>query len=160
MPSFDVVSEVDHHELGNAVDQAVRELSTRFDFKGKNARIEQQDNTINLIAEGEFQTRQILEILQNKLTKRGIDIDCIEIGELSTNVSEARLPVTVREGIEKDLARKMIKLIKETKLKVQAQIQQDQLRVSGKNRNDLQSVIAMLKEAKLKFPLQFTNFRD
>lgn len=160
MPSFDVVSEVDQHELANAVDQAVRELSTRFDFKGKNARIERQESTINLIAEGEFQTRQILEILQNKLTKRGIDIDCIEIGELSTNISEARLPIIVREGIEKDLARKMIKLIKETKLKVQAQIQEDQLRVSGKNRNDLQGVIAMLKDAKLDFPLQFTNFRD
>jgi cyclic-di-GMP-binding protein len=160
MPSFDVVSEIDQHELSNAIDQSTRELSTRFDFKGTKARIERQDNTINLIAEAEFQTRQILDILQGKLTNRGIDIDCLEIGDAASNVSETRLPITVREGVDKELARKMIKLIKDSKLKVQAQVQQDQVRVTGKNRNDLQSVIAMLKESNLDFPLQFKNFRD
>ncbi len=160
MPSFDIVSEVDQHELTNAVDQATRELSTRFDFKGTNARIERNDNVITLIAEAEFQTRQILEILQNKLGGRGIDIDCLELGTVSTNVAEARLPITVREGVDKDLARKMTKLIKDSKLKVQSQIQQNQLRVTGKSRNDLQNVISMLKAAKLEFPLQFKNFRD
>lgn len=160
MPSFDVVSEVDKHELTNAVDQANREVSTRFDFKGSSARVERADNQLTIIAEAEFQVKQLLEILQNKLTKRGIDIDCLELGEVSKNIAEARQPVTVREGVDKDTARKMLKLIKDSKLKVQAQMQQEQVRVTGKNRDDLQAVIAMLKSAKLNLPLQFTNFRD
>jgi uncharacterized protein YajQ (UPF0234 family) len=160
MPSFDVVSEVSKHELGNAVDQAMRELSTRFDFKGKNARFERDGNRITLVAEGEFQLKQLLEILQIKLTKRGIDIECLEYGAISQNLAEARQTVTVREGVDKDTARKIVKLIKDSKLKVQAQIQQEQVRVNGKNRDDLQAAIALLKGAKLGLPLQYGNFRD
>ena len=160
MPSFDVVSEVDKHELTNAVDQANREVSTRFDFKGSSARVERADNQLTIIAEAEFQVKQLFEILQTRLTKRGIDIDCLELGEVSKNIAEARQPVTVREGVDKDTARKMIKLIKDSKLKVQAQMQQEQVRVTGKNRDDLQAAIALLKDAKLGLPLQFTNFRE
>lgn len=160
MPSFDVVSEVDKHELSNAVDQATRELATRFDFKGTKARFERKDNVITLIAEGEFQVKQLLEILQNKLTKRGIDIDCLEYGAVSQNLAEARQPVTVREGVDKDTAREVMKLIKESKIKVTAQVQQNQVRVTGKARDDLQAVMALLRQAKLGLPFQFTNFRD
>ncbi|MGR8920116.1 MAG: YajQ family cyclic di-GMP-binding protein [Gammaproteobacteria bacterium] len=160
MPSFDVVSEVDQHELTNAVDQTVRELGNRFDFKGTNARVERDGNQLTLIAEAEFQTRQILDILQEKCTRRGIDIDCLEVGAVATNVAEARLPVTVREGIDRDTARAMVKLVKDSKLKVQAQIQQEQVRVTGKKRDDLQQVMATFKDAGLGVPLQFKNFRD
>ncbi len=160
MPSFDVVSEVDKHELTNAVDQATRELSTRFDFKGSKARFERSDNVITIIAEGEFQVKQLLEILQNKLTKRGIDIDCLDYGTVSQNLAEARQPVTVREGVDKDTARAVLKLIKESKVKTTAQVQQNQVRVTGKNRDDLQAIIAVLRKAELGLPLQFTNFRD
>lgn len=160
MPSFDVVSEVNKHELTNAVDQATRELSTRFDFKGTKARFERDDARITIVAEGEFQVKQLLEILQNKLGKRGIDIDCLDYGELTQNLAEARQLITVREGVDKDTGRKLLKLIKDGKLKVQAQMQQEQLRVSGKNRDDLQKAIALLKEADCGLPLQFTNFRD
>lgn len=160
MPSFDVVSEVDKHELSNAVDQATRELSTRFDFKGTKARFERSENEITIIAEGEFQVKQLLEILQNKLTKRGIDIDCLEYGTINQNLAEARQPVTVREGVDKDTARTVIKLIKDSKVKVTAQVQQNQVRVTGKNRDDLQAIMAALRKAELGLPLQFTNFRD
>ena len=160
MPTFDVVSEIDQHELTNAVDQAVRELDRRFDLKGTNAHIEREGNVVTLRAEAEFQVQQLLDILRQKMAKRGIDIDCLETGEVATNVAEARMPVTVREGIDKDLARKLVKLVKDSKLKVQAQIQQDQVRVTGKSRDDLQRVIALLKDAALDYPLQFKNFRD
>ena len=160
MPSFDVVSEIDQHELVNAIDQTTRELANRFDFKGSNARVERSDDVIKLVAEAEFQTRQMLEILQSKMTNRGIDIDCIEIGTVSSNVAEATLPITVREGIDSDLARKLIKLVKETKLKAQAQVQQNQLRVTAKKRDVLQDIIKALKETELNYPLQFKNFRD
>lgn len=160
MPAFDIVSEVDQHELSNAIDQTTRELATRFDFKGTNARIEHQGDTITLIAEAEFQTRQLLDILHAKFAKRGLDIDCLEAGEISSNVAETRQPLRVREGIDADLARRITKLIKASKLKVQSQVQQHQLRVTGKSRNDLQSVIKLVKEAKLSYPLQFKNFRD
>jgi cyclic-di-GMP-binding protein len=160
MPSFDVVSEVDKHELTNAVDQTNREVSTRFDFKGSNARVERSDNVLTIIASAEFQIKQIVDILQGRMTKRGIDIDCLDFQEITESNNEARQNVNVREGIEKNVARKMIKLIKDSKLKVQAQIQQDQLRVSGKKRDDLQSLIATLKAAGLGLPLQFVNFRD
>lgn len=160
MPSFDVVSEVDKHELTNAVDQANREVANRFDFKGSKARVERNENVLTIIADGEFQAKQVLEIVQTKLAKRGIDIDCLEIGEFSTNIAEARLPVTVREGVDKDTGRKLLKLIKDGKTKVQAQMQQNQVRVTGKSRDDLQAVIAMIRAAKLGLPFQFTNFRD
>ncbi len=160
MPSFDVVSEVDKHELGNALDQANREIGTRYDFKGSNARIEQSGNLLNLEAESEFQVRQMIPILKEKMSKRGIDVDCLEFGDVVEMNRRARQPVTVREGLDKDLARKMVKLIKDSKLKVQAAVQGEQLRVSGKKRDDLQQVMQLLRGAGLGIPLQFNNFRD
>lgn len=160
MPSFDVVSEVDKHELTNAVDQANREVGQRFDFKGSKARVERDENNLTIIADGEFQAKQLLEILQTRLAKRGIDIDCLEIGDFSSNIAEARLPVTVREGVDADTGRKLNKLIKDSKIKVSSQMQQNQLRVTGKNRDDLQAIIALIRNAKIGVPFQFTNFRD
>ncbi len=160
MPSFDVVSEVDKHELGNALDQANREIGTRYDFKGSNARIEQSGNLLNLEAESEFQVRQMIPILKEKMAKRGIDVDCLEFGDVVEMNRRARQPVTVREGLDKDLARKMVRLIKDSKLKVQAAVQGEQLRVSGKKRDDLQQVMQLLRSAGLGIPLQFNNFRD
>lgn len=160
MPSFDVVSEVDHHELSNALDQANREIGTRYDFKGSHARIESAGNQLTLEAESEFQLNQMLPILKEKMSKRGIDVDCLEFGEVVEMNKRARQAVTVREGLDKDLARKMVKLIKDGKLKVQAAIQGEQLRVSGKKRDDLQQVMQMLRAADLGIPLQFNNFRD
>ena len=160
MPSFDVVSEVDHHELSNALDQANREIGTRYDFKGSNARIEQTGNQLTLEAESEFQVKQMVPILKEKMSKRGIDVDCLEFGEIVEMNKRARQPVTVREGLDKDLASKMVKLIKDSKLKVQAAIQGEQLRVTGKKRDDLQQVMQNLREAGLGIPLQFNNFRD
>ncbi|MCP4283566.1 MAG: YajQ family cyclic di-GMP-binding protein [Gammaproteobacteria bacterium] len=160
MPSFDVVSEVDNHELSNALDQANREIGTRYDFKGSNARIEASDNQLSLEAESEFQLKQMAPILKEKMSKRGIDVDCLEFGEVVEMNKRARQPVTVREGLDRDLARKMVKLIKDSKLKVQAAIQGEQLRVNGKKRDDLQQVMQMLREAGLGIPLQFNNFRD
>ncbi|TNF89004.1 MAG: YajQ family cyclic di-GMP-binding protein [Gammaproteobacteria bacterium] len=160
MPSFDVVSEVDHHELSNALDQANREIGTRYDFKGSNARIEQSANQLTLEAESEFQVKQMVPILKEKMSKRGIDVDCLEFGDVVEMNKRARQPVTVREGLDKDLARKMVKLVKDSKLKVQAAIQGEQLRISGKKRDDLQQVMQILRQAGLGIPLQFNNFRD
>lgn len=160
MPSFDVVSEIDNHELTNAIDQANREISNRFDFKGTNSRIENKDNILTLIAPAEFQVKQITDILQTKLSKRQIDVKCLDFGQIQESNNEARQQVAVRQGIDKELAKKIVKLIKETKLKVQANIQGEQVRVTGKKRDDLQDVIALLKEKNLELPLQYTNFRD
>jgi hypothetical protein len=160
MPSFDVVSEIDMHELNNAVDQTNREVSTRFDFKGTDSRVELSGNVITLIAPTEFQVKQINDILQTKLSKRGIDIKCLEHGKISENLNEARQPVTLRQGIDKELARKITRIIKDSKLKVQAAIQGEQVRVTGKKRDDLQEVIALLKKSNIELPLQYENFRD
>jgi uncharacterized protein YajQ (UPF0234 family) len=160
MPSFDVVSEIDHHELKNALDQANREIGTRYDFKGSSASIEQSGNALTLEAESEFQIKQMAPILKEKMSKRGIDVDCLEFADIVEMNKRARQSVSVREGLDKDLARKMVKLIKDSKLKVQAAIQGEQLRVTGKKRDDLQQVMALLREAKLGIPLQFNNFRD
>ena len=160
MPSFDIVSEVDAHELTNAVDQANREISNRFDFKGSNSRVEQKGNVLTIEAEAEFQIRQINDILNQKLSKRGIDIACLEHDEVVESNMRASQVVTVREGIDKELAKKIVKMIKDKKLKVQAQVQGEQVRVTGKKRDDLQQVIAFLKEASLGLPLQYQNFRD
>jgi hypothetical protein len=160
MPSFDVVSEIDHHELKNALDQANREIGTRYDFKGSNASIAQASNLLTLEAESEFQVKQMIPILKEKMSKRGIDVDCLDFGDLVEMNKRARQPVTVREGLDKDLARKMVKLIKDKKLKVQAAIQGEQLRVTGKKRDDLQEVMQTLRDAGLGIPLQFNNFRD
>jgi len=160
MASFDVVSEVDHHELKNAIDQANREIGTRYDFKGSGAKIEQSGNDLALQAESDFQIRQMAPILKEKMSKRGIDVICLEFSDVVEMNKIARQQVKVREGLDKDLARKMVKLIKDSKLKVQAAIQGEQLRVNGKKRDDLQQVMQLLRDASLGIPLQFNNFRD
>lgn len=160
MPSFDVVSEVDMHEAANAADQANREVSTRFDFKGSDARFELIGSEITLTAEVEFQLNQMLDILRIKLTKRGVDIGCMETGEAQVSGKQAHQKVTLRQGLDTPLAKKIIKIIKDSKLKVQASVQGEKVRVSGKKRDDLQQVISLLKETKLELPLQYINFRD
>lgn len=160
MPSFDVVSEVDQHELRNAVDQANREIGNRFDFKGTNSKIEQKESELRLVSDSEFRIEQMQIVLNQKLAKRGIDVACLELGEIEEAMNSARQTVKVRQGIDKDLARKLVKKIKDSKLKVQAAIQGEQIRVTGKKRDDLQAVMAMLRESDTDMPLQFTNFRD
>ena len=161
MPSFDVVSEIDQHELTNAIDQANREISNRFDFKGTDSRIEKSDAILKLIAPTEFQVSQVKDILHAKLAKRNIDVRSLQEGEITVSNNVAQMDVTVREGIDKELAKKITKLIKDTKIKVQASIQGDQVRVTGKKRDDLQEVISLLKNEKsIQLPLQFSNFRD
>ena len=161
MPSFDVVSEVDQHELTNAVDQASREIGTRFDFKGVDANFELKENVITLSAEAEFQINQMLDMLKGKLVKRGIDIAALKPDEKVETVGQkATLKCTIVQGIETDIARKIVKHVKELKMKVQAAIQGDKLRVSGNKRDDLQTVIAELRKAEFGLPLQFNNFRD
>ena len=160
MPSFDVVSEVDHHELSNGVDQANREVTTRFDFKGTGSSFELADQVITMSTESEFQLQQMYDILCNKLVKRGIDIACLEKNEAVIQARSATQTVKVREGIETPIAKDMVKLIKQSKTKVQAAIQGDQLRITGKKRDDLQQIIALLKAADLEVPLQYKNFRD
>ncbi|MEM9173008.1 MAG: YajQ family cyclic di-GMP-binding protein [Pseudomonadota bacterium] len=160
MPSFDVVSEVDQHELTNAVDQANREVSTRFDFKDTGATFTLEGQQIQLKAQVEFQLQQMLDILRAKLAKREIDIACLDVQDPVTSGQEARQTAIVRQGIDTALARKIVKLIKEAKLKVQAAIQGEQVRVTGKKRDDLQTVIALLRKADIDLPLQYQNFRD
>ena len=160
MPSFDVVSKVDSHELSNAVDQANREVDTRFDFKGVGAKFELQKDVINLNAKEDFQLRQMMDMLRLKVTKREIDVACLKAGEPIVSGMTAKMVVQVQQGIDQKLAKKMVKLIKESKMKVQAAIQGDQLRVTGKKRDDLQKVITLLEDGKFDLPLQFTNFRD
>jgi len=160
MPSFDVVSEVKQHELSNGVDQANREVTTRFDFKGTGSNFELADNVITMNTESDFQLTQMYDILCNKLVKRSIDIACLEKGEPVIQARTATQTIKVNEGIETPAAKNMIKLIKQSKAKVQTAIQGEQLRVTGKKRDDLQTVIALLKDANLEIPLQYKNFRD
>lgn len=160
MPSFDIVSEINAHEASNAVDQANRDVGTRFDFKGSGARFEHEGATITLHAEVEFQLQQMLDILQSKLAKRGIDLACLKIDEPQTALRQARQTVTLREGIDAELAKKIVRLLKDSKLKVQAAIQGEKVRVTGKKRDDLQDAIALLRQTPLDLPLQFDNFRD
>ena len=160
MPSFDVVSEVDHHEMTNAVDQMNREISNRFDFKGSGAKVELKEQVMNLEAENEFQIKQMHDIIYKKLASRGIDTACLDQGKIEERGMRAYQAITVREGVDKELARKIVKMIKDRKMKVQAAIQGEQVRVTGKKRDDLQSVIEMLKGADIELPLQFNNFRD
>lgn len=161
MPSFDIVSEVDMHEINNALDQSNREIGTRFDFKGVDASfaLNEQSNIV-LTAEVDFQIHQMLDILRGKMVKRGIDGKALSEGDIETTGQKAVMIVKVQQGIEQDIARKIVKQVKEAKMKVQTAIQGDKLRVSGKKRDDLQQVIALLKDAKLEIPLQFDNFRD
>ena len=160
MPSFDIVSEVDTHELTNAVDQANRELTTRFDFKGVEASFERNDNVISQSAPSEFQLQQMTDILRARLAARKIDARCLEFGDVETNLAGARQKVTVKQGIEQKLAKKIVAAIKEAKLKVESQINGDKLRISGKKRDDLQAAMALLKAGEFEQPLQFDNFRD
>ena len=160
MPSFDVVSEVDMHEVTNAVDQANRELGTRFDFKNTGAKFALEGSDVTLTAPSEFQLGQMMDILTARFAGRKIDVRCLKAGEPQVNVNEARQVATVRQGIETDLAKKIVKMIKSEKLKVQAAIQGEKVRVSGKKRDDLQQVIALLKESDVDVPLQYENYRD
>ena len=160
MPSFDVVSEFDAHEAANAVDQANREVNTRFDFKGTGSKYELEGEVISLTTQSDFQLKQMLDILHQKLSKRGIDIGCLKEEEPEITGSQARQKIIMRQGIDTPLARELVKKIKSSKIKVQAAIQGDKLRVSGKKRDDLQAVIALLKDADADMPLQYENFRD
>ena len=161
MPSFDIVSEVDAHELTNAIDQVNREVGNRFDFKGSDSKITLVDTAMNIEAGSEFQLGQIEDIIYQKLAKRSIDTRCLEKGKIEERGKRAYQVITVRQGIEGDLARKIVKLIKDKKMKVQAAIQGEQVRVTGKKRDDLQDVMAMLKATdSIDMPLQFNNFRD
>ena len=160
MPSFDIVSEVDSHELTNAVDQANRELGNRFDFKGVDARFELEEAVISQSAPSEFQLQQMTDILRGRLIARGIDVRCLEPDDVETNVAGARQKITVKQGIERELAKKIQSTLKEAKLKVDSQINGDKLRINGKKRDDLQAAIALLRGQEFELPLQFENFRD
>ena len=161
MPSFDIVSEVDMHELVNAVDQANRELATRYDFRGVDASFEKSgEQQIVLTSDADFQLAQMVEMLKTKMVKRGIDIKCLEVKDHYGSGKQVKQEVVVRQGLGKDISKKIVKMIKDAKLKVQAAIQGEQVRVTGKKRDDLQTVIAFLREADLNMPLQFNNFRD
>ena len=160
MPSFDIVSEIDGHELQNAVNQASREISTRFDLKDTPAKLELNDKVVKVTGEGDFQTKQVIDILRTKIIKRGLDANCMDVGDPDITGKICRQEVVIREGIEQSLAKKIVKQIKESKLKVQAAIQGDKVRVTGKKRDDLQDAIAQIKEGSFEWPLQFNNFRD
>jgi len=160
MPSFDVVSDFDSHEANNAVDQATREVNTRFDFKGTGSKYELEEQVITMTTQSDFQLKQMIDILHQKLAKRGVNIACLEEQDAEVTNNGARQQIILRRGIDADRARNLVKQIKAAKLKVQTAIQGDKLRVSGKKRDDLQNVIAMLKEADVGLPLQYENFRD
>jgi len=160
MPSFDLVSQVDMHELTNAVDQTNREVSNRFDFKGTASRVELDAALLTVTAPSEFQINQVNDILRTKFSKRGIDLGCLDYGPIEEQGQVARQRITVRQGIDRELAKKIIKMIKDSKLKVQSAVQGEQIRVSGKKRDDLQAVISLLKQQKFSLPLQYINFRD
>lgn len=160
MPSFDIVSKIDQHELNNALDQARREIDSRFDFKGVNAVIALKEKDMTLTAPSDFQVQQMLDIVQNKIAKRGLDIRCLDIKKPEIHLHETRQVIVVRQGIETEIAKKIVKFTKDSKLKVQAAIQGEQVRVTGKQRDDLQSAITALKKENFNLPLQFENFRD
>lgn len=160
MPSFDVVSEIDKHELTNAVDQASRVVDTRFDFKGANAKFTLNEKDIEASAGADFQVRQMMDILEGALIKRSIDVRCLDWQDVVETGQTAKATAVIRQGIESDPAKKLVKMIKEQKFKVQAAIQGDQLRITGKKRDDLQEVIAFLRHVEFDQPLQYNNFRD
>jgi uncharacterized protein YajQ (UPF0234 family) len=161
MPSFDIISEVNQVEVRNALDQANKELSTRFDFKGSDARAELADKTLTLYADDDFKMKQVIDIVVGKLTKRGIDIRALKYGDIEkVSGNKVKQVVTIRVGVEQELAKKIVKLVKDSKMKVQASIQGDTVRVSGTKRDDLQAAIALVKKSITDFPLQYDNFRD
>jgi uncharacterized protein YajQ (UPF0234 family) len=160
MPSFDAVSELNAHEVANAIDQANRELSQRFDFKDTGARFELKEFTVTMHAQVDFQLKQMLEILKLRLSKRGIDLVCLDVKEAQTTLSAAHQEVLLKHGVDQETGKKITRLLKDSKLKVQASLQGEKVRVTGKQRDDLQSAMALLRAAKLEVPLQFNNFRD
>ncbi|HKJ10503.1 MAG TPA: YajQ family cyclic di-GMP-binding protein [Gammaproteobacteria bacterium] len=160
MPTFDVVSEVDRHEVSNAVDQTNREVGTRFDFKGSSAGSELAEDIITVRGDNEFQVDQVRDILYKKIAKRGVDVAALKEDKTEVSGSQARQRITVRQGIDADTAKKIVRLVKDSKLKVQASIQGEKVRISGKKRDDLQDAIALLRKAELDLPLQYENFRD
>ncbi len=161
MPSFDIVSEVDKQEIKNAVEQTNKEVSTRFDFKGSDARVEQQEYALTIFADDQFKLEQVMEILRGKLIKRNVDIKCLETGDPEkVSGNKIKCLVTVKTGVESELAKKIVKLIKDSKLKVQASIQGETVRVTGAKRDILQEAIALIRQKISEFPLQFQNFRD
>ena len=160
MPSFDAVSKVDSHELTNAVDQATRELDKRYDLRGTGARFAQQEYLITLYAQSEFHLGQLLDILRLRLGARGIDQRCLDLGDVQTNLAGARRVITVKQGIEQLTAKKLVASLKEARLKVDAQINDGKLRVTGKKRDDLQTAMALLRKSSVELPLLFENFRD
>jgi len=160
MPSFDVVSEVDSHELRNAVDQTNREIGTRFDFKGSDSKVDLNGTEMKVSSDSKFRIEQVVSVLHQKLAKRGVDISCLDAGDVDEALKNAKQIIKVREGLDKELAKKVVKVIKDNKLKVQAAIQGEQVRITGKKRDDLQNAMALLKDANIGVPLQFNNFRD
>jgi uncharacterized protein YajQ (UPF0234 family) len=160
MPSFDVVSQVDKHELTNAVDQANRDVDNRFDLRGTGARFDLDGYVITQFAPNDFQLKQMLEVLRKRLAGRGIDLRCMDLAEPETNLAGTRQKITIKQGIDQPLAKKLVAKLKESKLKVDAQIHGEKLRVNGKKRDDLQLAIALLRKAELELPLQFDNLRD
>ena len=161
MPSFDVVSELDKHEVTNAVDNAMKELERRYDLRGKGGfEFNSKNLQVTISSEADFQLEQMLEILKLCLVKRNVDIQCLEVKDSFASGKQVKQDVALKEGIDKDLARKIVALIKEAKLKVQAAIQGEQVRVTGKKRDDLQEAMALLRSSSLDMPLQFNNFRD
>jgi hypothetical protein len=160
MPSFDIVSKVENHEVKNAVDQANREVGTRFDFKGSDAHFELAEDKVTLIGQNEFQLQQMRDILISKSAKRGIDVLSLEIKDPEVALHQAKQQIIVKQGISTEIGKKISKYIKDKKFKVQASIQGEQVRVTGKKRDDLQEVIAALRKESFELPLQFENFRD
>lgn len=160
MPSFDIISEINHHEVDNAVTQASREIEQRFDLKGTGAKISLEKSVISCVAGADFQLKQVREIVEGKLIKRGIDISCLEEGKIEGAGKEVRQSLIVKEGIDQEHAKKIVKLIKDSGMKVQASIQGDKVRVTGKKRDDLQEAMALIREGKIDIPLQFDNFRE
>ncbi len=160
MPTFDIVSEVDMQEVRNSVDQASRELGTRFDFRGVTASFELEEDAILIRAQEEFQIEQMEDILRDKLVRRKVDTGCLDPGGIEGSGNEKRRRYKIVQGIDRDQGKEIVKRVKESKLKVQASVQGEKIRITGKKRDDLQDVIAMLREAKLEIPLQFENFRD
>lgn len=160
MPSFDIVSKIDQHEAINAIDQSNREVKNRFDFKNTNAHFELKENVITLIAPNNFQLQQMQQILEPKLVKRGIDLNCLTYGDVSESLHEAKQEITIKHGIDHDIGKKINKLIKDLQLKVQSSTLNDRVRVTAKKRDDLQAVMASLRQEELGIPLQFDNFRD
>jgi uncharacterized protein YajQ (UPF0234 family) len=160
MPTFDIISEFDTHEVKNAIDQANKEIATRFDFKGTDSSVELTDDKLIMISESTFQLQQIFSVVCTKLSRRGVDVGCMDVGDAKGSGKLMRQEITLKQGLEITLAKKIVKLIKDKKLKVQAAIQGDKVRVTGKKRDDLQEVIQMLRDEKLEMPLQYDNFRD